>query len=306
MLLIHHIWLHGPMIKISRGVELNPGPNQKQDQSLSICYCNLNSIPAHDFQKLESLQCYISSNRVSILCLSETFLNSDLSWDGGNLQLLGFNLIRTDHPSNIKRGRICIYYQDFLPLKLINIQYPNKCITIKIKTGDKICNFVSLFRSPNQSKDDFEKFCDNFELTLDVILTTNPFLIAAIGDFNVNFNDWYTRDTTTFEGSKIEATTFQFRLQPIINEPTQSQEKFASCIDRIFTPQQSWVTNLVSTSLFTKICYHQIVFAQFNHKIHYPPPYKREVRHFKKVNTDHMKRTINPFMHNVVKWPSIL
>ena len=78
MLLIHHIWLHGPMIKISRGVELNPGPNQKQDQSLSI-YCNLNSNPAHDFQKLESLQCYISSNRVSILCLSETFLNSDLS-----------------------------------------------------------------------------------------------------------------------------------------------------------------------------------------------------------------------------------
>ena len=230
MLVTHHIWLHGPMIKISWDVELNPGPNQKQDQSLSICYWNLNSIPAHDFQKLESLQGYISSNKVGILCLSETFLNSDLSWDGGNLQLLGFNLIRTDHPSNIKRGRICIYYRDFLPLKLINIQYPNKCITIKIKTGDKICNFVSLFRSPNQS-----------------------FLVAAIGDFNVNFNDWYTRDTTTFEGSKIEATTFQFRLQSIINEPTQSQEKFASCIDRIFTPQQSLVTNLVSTSLFTKI-----------------------------------------------------
>ena len=79
MLLIHHIWLHGPMIKISRDVELNPGPNQKQDQSLSICYWNLNSIPAHDFQKLESLQGYISNNKVSILCLSETFLNSDLS-----------------------------------------------------------------------------------------------------------------------------------------------------------------------------------------------------------------------------------
>ena len=52
ILLIHHIWLHGLMIKISGDIELNPGPKQKQDQSLSICHWNLNSIPAHSFQKL--------------------------------------------------------------------------------------------------------------------------------------------------------------------------------------------------------------------------------------------------------------
>ena len=47
--LIHHIWLHELMIKISGDIELNPGPKQKQDQSLSICHWNLNSIPAHSF-----------------------------------------------------------------------------------------------------------------------------------------------------------------------------------------------------------------------------------------------------------------
>ena len=50
-----------------------------------------------------------------------------------------------------------------------------------IKLRDKICNFVSLYRSP-QSEYDFENFCNNFELTLDAVLTTNPFLIVAIGD----------------------------------------------------------------------------------------------------------------------------
>ena len=40
---IHHIWLHGFMIKISADIELNPGTNQKQDQSLLICHWNLNS-----------------------------------------------------------------------------------------------------------------------------------------------------------------------------------------------------------------------------------------------------------------------
>ena len=52
ILLIHHIWLHGLMIIISGDIELNSGPKHKQDQSISICHGNLNSIPAHNFQKL--------------------------------------------------------------------------------------------------------------------------------------------------------------------------------------------------------------------------------------------------------------
>ena len=129
------------------------------------------------------------------------------------MQLPGFDLIRADHPSNTKRRRVCIYYPNFLPLKLINIHYLNECITFDIKLGDKIWNFVSLYRSPNQSEDDFENFCNNFEQTLDAVSATNPFLIVAIGNFNAKSSNWYTGDTTTSEGSKIEAITSQFGLQ---------------------------------------------------------------------------------------------
>ena len=113
ILLIHLIWLHGLMIKISGDIELNPGRKQKQDQSLLIYHWNLNGIPAHNFQKLAFLQGYFSSNKVDILCLSETFLNSDISCDDNNLQLPGFDLIRADHPSNTKRGGVCTYYRNF-------------------------------------------------------------------------------------------------------------------------------------------------------------------------------------------------
>ena len=61
ILLIHHIWLHGLMIKINGNIELSPGLKQKQDQSLSIFHWNPNSIPAHNFQKLELLQGYIQA-----------------------------------------------------------------------------------------------------------------------------------------------------------------------------------------------------------------------------------------------------
>ena len=150
------------MIKISGGIEVNPEPKHKEDQSLSIYHWNLNSIPAHNFQKLALLQGFISSNKVDILCLSETFLNPDISCDDNNFQQLGFDLTRADHPSNTNRGGVCIYYRNFLPLKLVNIHYLNESITFEIKLGDKICNFVSLYRSPNQSEDDFENFCNNF------------------------------------------------------------------------------------------------------------------------------------------------
>ena len=295
ILLIHHIWLHGLMIKTSGDIELNPRPKHKQDQSLSICHWNLNSIPAHNFQKLELLQGYISSNKVDILCLSETFLNSDISCDDNNLQLPGFDLIRADHPSDTKRGGVCIYYRNCLPLKLLNISYLNECITFVIKLGDKICNFVSLYRSPNQSEDDFENFCNNFELTLDAVSAANPFLIVAIDDFNAKSSNWYTGDTTTFEDSKIEVITSQFGLKQIINEPAHIQGKSESCIDLLFSSQPNLMMSSGVHSSLHQNCHHQIIFAKFNLKVHYPPPYEREVWHFKKANTDHIKRAINGF-----------
>ena len=39
-------------------------------------------------------------------------------------------------------------------------------------------------------------------------------------------------------------------------------------------------------------CYHQIVFAKFNLKIFYLPPYEREVWHYNKANTDLIRRSI--------------
>ena len=40
-------------------------------------------------------------------------------------------------------------------------------------------------------------------------------------------------------------------------------------------------------------CHHQIVFAKFNFKVIFPPPYERDVSHFKKPNVDHIRKAIN-------------
>ena len=123
--------------------------------------------------------------------------------------------------------------------------------------------------------------------------TSNAFLIVANGDFNAKSSNWHTGDTTTSEGSKIEAITSQFGLQQIINEPTHIQGQSVSCIDFIFSSQTNLVMILAIHLSLHQNCHHQIIFAKFSLKVHYPLPYEREVCHFKKANTNRIKKVIN-------------
>ena len=142
-----------PCIKMSGDIEMNLGPKPSSCNKFSICHWNLNSISAHNFIKLSLLRAYISVRNFDILCLSETYLDSTISSNDSNLIIPGYKLYRADHPSNVKRGGICIYYKNLLPLKVTNIQYLQECINFEMKIGDKLCNFVALYRSPSQSQE---------------------------------------------------------------------------------------------------------------------------------------------------------
>ena len=160
---------------------------------------------------------YISINKTDIICLSETYLDSSISSDNDNLELPGYNLVCADNPTNTKRGGVCIYYHNSLPLKVIDIQLLNKCINSEIRIGGKLCSFLCLYRSPSQTRDIFETFADNFELTLDSIINKNPFLIVALGNFNAKTSNWYKNDINSYEGLKIDTTTSQCGLQKVVN-----------------------------------------------------------------------------------------
>ena len=95
-------WLYIFLITLSGDVKLNPGPKRKATQTLSICHWNLNSISVHNFAKLSLLRPYVSIRKFDIICLSETYLDS--STDDESLKILGYYLIRSDHPFNKKRG----------------------------------------------------------------------------------------------------------------------------------------------------------------------------------------------------------
>ena len=70
--------------------------------------------------------------------------------DDVKLDIPGYNLVRTDHPANIKRDGVCIYFRKSLHLRILYINFCHEFINFEIKIGDLVCNFISLYRSPSQ------------------------------------------------------------------------------------------------------------------------------------------------------------
>ena len=99
-----NIWYCKCLLRLNGDIELNPGPKPNSCKSFSICHWNLNSITSHNFIKVSLLAAYNSIHKFDIICLSETYLNSETISNNENLNIPGHNLIRTDHLSNTKRG----------------------------------------------------------------------------------------------------------------------------------------------------------------------------------------------------------
>ena len=142
-------------------IEKNSGPLKDFSQTFSIGHWNLNSLAAHNFTKVELFKAYLSVQRFDIFCISETYLSSSITQDVDNLQMPEYDLIIADHLSNSKRRGVAIYYKNFLPLKLIYVNYLSESILFQLQIDSKICNIISLYRSPSQTADNFDSFLEN-------------------------------------------------------------------------------------------------------------------------------------------------
>ena len=136
--------------------------------------------------------------------------------------------------------------------------------------GDKTCNCLSLYKSLSQSQDDFETFTESLELNLENLVQSHPFLVVAVGYFNVKSSNWFCQDKTNFEVDAIENFTSQFVLHQVIKEPAHILDTSSSCIDLIFTSQPNLIIESGVHSSLHSNCHHQMIFAKFNSEIVYP------------------------------------
>ena len=67
-------------------------------------------------------------------------------------------------------------------LEYFNVKYLQESISFELRIGGKCWRFSCLYRSPNQTQNEFETFLKNFELTLDKIHENNPLMTIVLGD----------------------------------------------------------------------------------------------------------------------------
>ena len=222
------------LLLLSGNVHPNPGPKRDKDYNFSVCSWNIGSISAHNFSKLSLLSSYNSIFNYDLICLCETFLDSSFPHDDPRINLDGYDLIRADHPNDVKRGGVCVYVKNFLATKVCNISNLKECIIIELNLNNKKGYAITLYRSPSQSIDEFERFLFDLDHLLHDISSLNPSFVILLGDFNAKSSSWYSHDITSPEGVRIESLTSFYSFTQLISIPTHILPNSSTCIDLIF------------------------------------------------------------------------
>ena len=207
--------------------------------------------------------------------------------------------MRCDHPSDSRKGGVCVYYKNYLPLiERPDITCLNECSVCELRFGNKKCFITLLYRSPSQTPDEFSVFKRDLEETIININNNSPFISLLIGDFNARNSNWWANDINNACGLDIDTITSHNGLYQMIDKPTHILPGSASCIDLLFTNEPGLITNSgVHPSLFPR-CHHQIIFAKFNFKIHFPPAYERLIWDFSKANVEGIKASLSSINWN--------
>ena len=251
----------------SGDVELNPGP--KKSTSLSFFHWNLNGIAAHaKIAKISLILSHALFYNINIIFLSETFLDSSIETNNLKLNIPGYALLQSDHPSNIKRGGVCMFYKDYLPvIRRDDLCALTECIVAEVNLGTKSLFFTCNYRYPSQTVDEFESYCQNPHLTLTNIDDTSPFSSVLIVDFNAGCTNWWAADINSKAGKELDTLTSTARYTQLIDKPTHFFSGGCSCIDLIFWNKPELISVCgIDHSLF-QTCHHNLIFANINAKI---------------------------------------
>ena len=255
-------------------IETNPGPQK----SIKFCHWNLNGLAAHGFVKIPLIEAFINTHNFDIICLSETFLDSTIPKNDENINIKGYSLLRADHPGNSKRGGVCLYYKEYLPLIARNdISCMQECLVTELSMNNEKCFFTCLYRSSSQSHEELDIFCSNLDLLISNINNNHPNCFILIGDFNAKSSKWCSSDKDNKAGCELDNVTTSAGYSQMIDKPTHFVNESSSCIDLIFSSNPSLTKNCGTEHSIYDKRHHNIIYGTLNFKVPLPPAYYREI-----------------------------
>ena len=112
-------------------------------------------LPAHNLSKVCFLNAYGFLHIFNIVILLETYLDSNVLSEDANLEVQGYELIRTDFLSNFKRGGFCMYYKHiYIYIHILPVRLLQEYVIIELNF-EKHHLVVALYQLPKQLQNRF-------------------------------------------------------------------------------------------------------------------------------------------------------
>ena len=79
--------------------------------------------------------------------------------DDPRLAIDGYNLIRCDNPTDTKKGGVCVYFREYLPLvRRSDLSNLEECLVLEVRSGRKRSFITVIYHSPSQTTEQFSLF----------------------------------------------------------------------------------------------------------------------------------------------------
>ena len=158
-----------------------------------------------------------------------------------------------------------VYFKENLPVKhRKDLEILQETVICEISLGRKKVFFVALYRSPNQSNEDFEEFYHKLQDNLDQIKKLKPHCTILTGDFNCRTKQFWPGDTDSPKGIALDELIESNNMILLIDQPTNLESRGISCVDLIITDQPNLFIDYGIHSSLDNCCHHQIIHGKVN------------------------------------------
>ena len=72
------------------------------------------------------------------ICLSETFLSPSVSSTLDSLNIDGYNIVWSDHPSGSERGGVCCYFKESLSIRILKVTLMTEGLVLEMLYNNKL------------------------------------------------------------------------------------------------------------------------------------------------------------------------
>ena len=125
-----------------------------------------------------------------------------------------------------------------LPIKhRKDLEFTQETIVCEISISRKKIFFIAMYRSPNQTNEEFEVFYERLQETIDRIKDKQPHCIILTGDLNCRSKQFWPDDIDSPTGIALDELIESNNLTQLIDQPTNFESRGISCVDLIITDQ---------------------------------------------------------------------